>query len=988
MTSATSPLDGIVQAAQASTAGAATTPPPSAPAAPDSGIAASAATLTNAKSRVPSTLKNSDDASLEIENPPAVTMKISTAAAATTIPQQTSATAVLVPDGVVVPVKSTGVENANNTLAPNNDGQAIKIEIPANPLPFSFSNGPVIAAPAPATATSAPATAASASATAAPAPAAAASASATTPPAAPVLQTTDIAQAIKAATDAALASMRLEMEAQMKKMQAEHQNELDDAQIELAAARTATAELSATANSIASAAQKSQIDRDEREAASAQQLLDLQADNLRTKSLLARETVIAVSLQTRLDQQPPFTSATSSLASGTSATSATIHASTAAALQAKLQAFLAAEATATARADASADVDARAKLVQDTADGIQRKKDSEAAKQQKLEDERLAAVALAAKEQQNREQAALEQAALDQQNRLVALNKHEQDALAAQHALESRYHAEQAQLAARLQQQRADLGLDTTGKTTGYSAMAARPASTSTATSSTTSSAAGAASHSAAFMAHATPPATAPTPAARTSVKILVKLRAWSGAADRLGFPEWLKDVVSFVRKNHANHHDCVLWVDAYKMPSKVHGFMVNTLLEKLRGVQWALLKLKALVTTLNCGSLERLPLNAMLKCIQDACLNTTVGLLASGSVGPQVLLHLSLENVKLPPPAHIENLEMAFQSAKQANDDIMDELALSTDPEHGRAITKYQAKLDWREIARNLTREFHRITELQPFALTLTDAAAKCSSADDITALLTLASSNASSYSTSAKPAPSMRATNADDTDAANMTTDAQDGFRLEKRAAKKAAKATNTAANKAKATALLKSKKDWTTAERAIVLKMNTQDATFTRETDRCPSCNKTTCPPGKCRTSKGYQRWKQKTGNTDDTTNSSASRERPKFDKGTCYDFQNGRCHRGDACKYSHDATSGRKTTGNDGHHGSELEQLRKANAELKKKYTATKTGALDLAQMLALKDPTLVAKAQEALGQSLQERNIAFLVSLNKATADDH
>lgn len=408
-------------------------------------------------------------------------------------------------------------------------------------------------------------------------------------------------------------------------------------------------------------------------------------------------------------------------------------------------------------------------------------------------------------------------------------------------------------------------------------------------------------------------------------------------------------------------------------------------MLEKLRAVEWAMTKLKALVKELNCGSLERIPLNALLKCIQDACLNTTVGLLTSGQVGAKVLLNLSLTNAKLTPPEHIEHIELQYQNATQQNDEIMAELALSSNAEHERAIKEYQAKLNWREIARNLAKEFNRIEELQHFAATFNDAAAKCASSDDITALLNLASTSASTFSTPAKPTPSSRVPDADDADAANLTTEHTDGFKLERKAAKKAAHAAKAAANHAKVATLLQSKEPWTIAERSLVLKINTKDGTFSRQTDLCPSCNKRNCPPGKCTTGKGYERWKQKTGNTDVTTQRSARRDPQKWqrnerDPPTCFDFQKGKCQRGDACKYSHDATPNSKTTGNAGRQVSELDQLRKQNAVLTQ-------GAHDLVQMLSIKDPSLVAQAQQQLGQSLEKRSVAFMVSMSKPTADD-
>ena len=788
-----------------------------------------------------------------------------------------------------------------------------------------------------------------------------------------------LAQAIEFATE----KMRIEMNERLQQLSNAHNSEMS-------AARAATAELAATANKMAMAALASQQERDKRDSEHEKTIDTLRSQNLHQSTLLDRELVISSSLQAQLEQRD-FKSAASSMASVTSASLPAVEAAEqAASLEAQLQSFIAAEVRSSARAAAAANSEARAKLVKDTAAGLQRQKDSEEAAQQKMAQDQAAAFAKNAYEQQMREKAALEQEELIKQNRRLAIAKLEQDQRAAESELQSRYHREQAQLAATIQQRRADLGINTPGMTTGYSAAAAStPSSTSTA----------GASYSAAFVASSTllptPPApSAPTPiasttsVARTTSKMIFKLRAWSGAEQRTGFPAFLEELVNFIRKNHVQEPDCETWIDAYDLPAKLHPFAVNALLEKLRGVTWAMTKLKSLVKELKCATLELIPFAEMLKCIQGACLNTTVGLLKNGKVGAAVLLALSLTNARLSPSEHIENIDMLYQQAAQKNDAIMAELAHSTSDEHARAIKKYSAQLDWRAIARNLTNEFHRIEALKFCSATFNEAAATCRSAEDINALLQLAMEKASTFSDLAKPAPSVRSLDADDADAAHVATDA-DGFELEKRAKKKqqqAAQASASAdAKKAKVALLCKSSQPWDVKERALVLSILGKDGTYSRQTQLCTSCNRKDCPKGtSCVTSKGYKRWLGESGNssTGHSSTARASQRKPfeKRGKQPCFDFQQGRCTRGETCKYSHNKDSNSKTTGS-GSSDSELERLRKDNANLTR-------GTHDLAQLLALSDSEFAKTAQAKLGTDLKERALSFVCSQMATTADDH
>jgi len=788
-----------------------------------------------------------------------------------------------------------------------------------------------------------------------------------------------LAQAIEFATE----KMRIEMNERLQQLSNAHNSEMS-------AARAATAELAATANKMAMAALASQQERDKRDSEHEKTIDTLRSQNLHQSTLLDRELVISSSLQAQLEQRD-FKSAASSMASDTPASLPAVEAAEqAASLEAQLQSFIAAEVRSSARAAAAANSEARAKLVKDTAAGLQRQKDSEEAAQQKMAQDQAAALAKNAYEQQMREKAALQQEELVQQNRRLAIAKLEQDQRAAESELQSRYHHEQAQLAAAIQQRRADLGINTPGMTTGYSATAAStPSSTSSA----------GASYSAAFVASSTllttPPApSAPTPiarttsVARTTSKMVFKLRAWSGADQRTGFPAFLEELVNFIRKSHVQEPDCETWIDAYDLPAKLHPFAVNALLEKLRGVKWAITKLKSLVKELKCASLELIPFAEMLKCIQGACLNTTVGLLKNGKVGAAVLLALSLTNARLSPSEHIENIDMLYQQAAQKNDAIMAELAHSTSDEHARAIKKYSAQLDWRAIARNLTNEFHRIEALKFCSATFNEAAATCRSAEDINALLQLAMEKASTFSDLAKPAPSVRSLDADDADAAHVATDA-DGFELEKRAKKKqqqAAQASASAdAKKAKVALLCKSSQPWDVKERALVLSILGKDGTYSRQTQLCTSCNRKDCPKGtSCVTSKGYKRWLGESGNssTGHSSTARASQRKPfeKRGKQPCFDFQKGRCTRGNTCKYSHDKDSNSKTTGS-GSSDSELERLRKDNANLTR-------GTHDLAQLLALSDSEFAKTAQAKLGTNLKERALSFVCSQMATTADDH
>lgn len=189
----------------------------------------------------------------------------------------------------------------------------------------------------------------------------------------------------------------------------------------------------------------------------------------------------------------------------------------------------------------------------------------------------------------------------------------------------------------------------------------------------------------------------------------------------------------------------------------------------------------------------------------------------------------------------------------------------------------------------------------------------------------------------------------------------------------------------NKDKVTKLLKSTKPWTLPERALVISDKGENATFTRKTigNRCVSCNKEGCLPGTCAIGSSYKRWAAKTGkpaaNQQSAPRRDYQRDHKKADKQRpCYDYQKGRCQRGDACRYSHDSAESSTTTDNGSSSDSELARLRKANAVLTK-------GTHDLTQLLCQTDPAFAQSAHQAVGESLKKRSMAFILSQN---TDDH
>ena len=475
-----------------------------------------------------------------------------------------------------------------------------------------------------------------------------------------------------------------------------------------------------------------------------------------------------------------------------------------------------------------------------------------------------------------------------------------------------------------------------------------------------------------------------------------MKLPAWADAEKRLGFPAYLELVLQFTRKSHAfAERDSETWIDAYNLPDKVEPFVRNTLIEKLHNVEWAMILLKTVAKKLGCSALEHIPLKTMLKTLQDACLNTTIGLLNSELIGVKVLLTLSLTNVKATPSDHIETIDLLFQKKVQANDAIMKELARSTNPEHARAIKEYEVKLDWRAIGRNLAKEFLRIVELQHCAEEFTTVASKCASAEDIGDLLELAAEKANSFHTPAKPEPSSRPLDSDNTDAAHAATEKPaDWTKVERKAAKKLKKSTTAASDiKERVDTLWNSTDEWDLQQRALVISHKGEKNTFTRDAgSRCVSCNKlNSCKPNQCVIGTSFERWKAKTGSSRHGSTGSSRHQPPRKDskraykqvhkdahgRAICFDYSQGECDRGSNCRYSHEPAA--KSTSGGSSYESELDRLRKENAQVKQ-------SAKDLAQLVCVQDPTFAKSAQEAVGENLKKSAMAFILSQH--TADDH
>ena len=1001
--------DSIATAATAFAAEAATTTPSNA-ILDDSGVVQTTGALTSKTlSRLPQRPNDQNDVT-KIENEKQTETEISVTAALTT--QANTAPAVNARDGDVVDVVATGVENNLNTPAQaeaeQSDGTNTTTTIVATATPAQAeaeqSDGTNATTTIAATAATAPASSAASvegpnTINAQPAPATTTAVPTAAAPLQPFTfasgdastdRTTLLAQAeaaqqkiVNTAIETATAAIKAQFKIEMEQHNASHRVEID-------AMQAAQEQLAETTTQFVAAARDSQNQRDQRDSENEKLIDGLRSDKINMQARLERETIMSASYRAQLDAHPGSSKASSMVSAKSAAPASNTFAALSTELTAQMKAFTNQEELSAERATAAATSEERAKSIQAAADEAQRRKDSEVAAKAAQAKAQQVAFAAAQYEQEKKALAELEHANLVQEQRKLALAQLEKEQQAAEAHLESVYRAKQAELAEAARRKREAFGIATTGMPAGYSATAASTTSTSS-----TGAGASVPGYSSAFAVGSAPAPIAPAGFARTSTKQIVKLPAWADAEKRLGFPGYLESVLQFTRKSHAfAERDSETWIDAYNLPDKVEPFVRNTLIEKLHNVEWAMILLKTVAKKLGCSALEHIPLKTMLKTLQDACMNTTIGLLNSELIGVKVLLTLSLTNVKATPSDHIETIDLLFQKKVQANDAIMKELARSTNPEHARAVKEYEVKLDWRAIGRNLAKEFLRIVELQHCAEEFTTVASKCASAEDIGDLLELAAEKANSFHTPAKPEPSSRPLDSDNTDAAHAATEKPaDWTKVERKAAKKLKKSTTATSDiKERVDTLWNSTDEWDLQQRALVISHKGEKNTFTRNAGRrCVSCNKlNSCKPNQCVIGTSFERWKAKTGSSRHGSTGSSRNQPPRKDskrdykqvhkdahgRAICFDHSQGECDRGSNCRYSHEPAA--KSSSGGSSYDSELDRLRKENAQVTQ-------SAKDLAQLLCVQDPTFAKSAQEAVGENLKKSAMAFILSQN--TADD-
>ena len=646
-------------------------------------------------------------------------------------------------------------------------------------------------------------------------------------------------------------------------------------------------------------------------------------------------------------------------------------------LDAEMQLLLAGTAKSQATAAVTTSAMHHAQLAHDAAAKQRRDAaDAEASRTKLLveREEQLAAVALATKKN---EQLLLQRAAAVRKQQEAASERCDKDKAAAEIKLLAQYKIQQAKLAETDRQNRLKFGISgDTGSDmpTHYAALAAATAPAAPA-------------H------HAAPPRLQ----YKTTVHKGLSLAAWKDAKDRLGLSAWLMQIAFYSRKSHANEPDCDAWTTIDNLPEKVHAFAVQAIIEKLTkggdDTEWARVKLTSLASELNVQQMELLPLPAVVDCLRGCCYSRVINQLQDEIVGHAALMKLQISNNSVTSYRHIEKLDEQFQQKVQAFEDILSEMEHSQDAEHHATIAEFKGKIKCRDIARHIVKEILRLVDLKHHATAFYEVADECKTFKEISALLKLAMDKSRTLQGSSKPEPSANSANADDSSLA-----ASDAWVQQKGSARNAAHAASKSTGKSKdavaVAALLKSKTAWNHHERALVIKVRGQAATFSRSTNLCPSCNGDTCERNvKCDKSKGaykgYKRYLAQSGGTADTSDAPKAKHRAPRDtssgdnRGTrekvdapCHDFSQGRCRFGKSCKYNHVTDSANNATGGG------------TSVDWRKKYDEQVEGARAVTQLLCLKDPEFAKKASAKLGRSLEEQGIAFACTLSASHAADH
>ena len=774
-----------------------------------------------------------------------------------------------------------------------------------------------------------------------------------------------IANAIADAVAKATAAAERKLELRLQEMKTENDATFAQLSNELEKERAKSKDLLDRAHSITEIAMTSQQAQAKSTEEHTKTLLHMQSELAQKEAQLEHAAIMTSSYIEQLDASRRANANFHSAASSAAGPDVPIVSDEIAQLDAQMQLLLDGQAKSQAIAAVTSSVEHQAQLRQDAT--AQHHRDTAAAEAQRSkllleQKEKEAAIAL---ELKKNEQQLLAQAEAIRREQQTAMEHCNQVKAAEEAELEAQYNTRKAALNEKHRRNRAAFNLHGIDMPTAYAAA-------------TTASPAGTAMPTVHTVPPPHPSAVADKRPKTTFIKSL-KLKDWTDAEDRLYLPAWYTQICVYTRKTHANEPDSATWTDIYTLPEKMHGFVVQTIVDKLANVQWAMIKLKALARELGCVQMDLLPLPALLDCLQDACMSYTVGRLTDDTVGAAALLNLQLTaTTKQTARRHIEDLEEQFQKAQLELDDILEELDRNNDPEIQKNVDKFTAKIEHREIARHFVKEIQRVDTMKHHVTELFKIADACEDFEAISDLLKDAIQKSSTVHDKVQPDPSTKSTDADDHGLV-----ANEQWISDKRTAKKAKQKAAKDAKQASVAALLASKKEWSTTERALVISMNGKDNTFSRKTDLCASCNSQTCARGvKCTKSKGaqlgYSRWLKSSGTNAEPQKDKRSRERNKSSGNTresrCFDFKQGKCQRGDSCKYSHDSANNATGGGNS---GAELAKLQKRFDEQALKYSKLQAGQQVVTQLLCAKDPEFAQAAQTKLGSTLMERALSFV-----------